>query len=970
MAEASTPSAVQDLNSQPSEPENLNSQPSNTQSHPDSGEAQTSSSAGAPPLTPNPNTNPNSAMQLLSPPPPSVNPYTPQPAIGSSGSSVPPPAVPSFRPAGAPAPIATSQFIPIPGNPNWQSYQTQNPSAPPPGVSSAPGMMASSVPPPMAPANVYHVPPGQQLNPVMRPPFLAVPSAYMAANVPQAPPGVPRYPFPPMVRPTYLPRPPGAIGMVPSLPRPLIPGIRPPIIPPAVRPPILPIVTPADKPQTTVYVGKIALTVENDFVLSLLQLCGPVKSWKRAQDPSDGTPRGFGFCEFELAEGVLRALRLLSKLNVDGQELVLNVNQATREYLERYVEKKKENLKKLKETEANEAKKEGETADIIKSGEGMNEAPKPSAQESKKDEEESGGKENDMANFGLVTDEDHEADREASEKLINLIEERLKNKPLPPPPAQKVADGTTNSNSEVPTKSGDRDSDVDTVKKDEKNDDETTSEAKTASRAGTESPDRSRRYDSRSRERDRERDLKREKERDLERLERERERERARRERDRELEIQKAERLYKERVKDWEAREKERDYQRKHEKEREKERERERRRLVVDQEDESDDDSRKRRRRSEIEEKRKKRRREKEDDLADRLKEEEEIAEAKKKAEEERQRQQEKEALQLSSAPAANGNEKTVLLEADLDEINHKAAEQTYETDSGHINHIGDGFAENGCNDELAMTPGSTSDVRLSGNALTKKLGFGLPGSGKRTAVPSVFNEEEDDDAHKEKKMRPLVPIDYSTDELQAIQPTVTGATPPNLAAAAEFARSISNANSKEERPDAERERSRRAHDRYRDLVRNDDETSRSRDENREKSIDRNRARDHGLDRTKNSDNKKLIDAKQLIDMIPKTKDELFSYDINWAVYDEHDLHERMRPWISKKITEFLGEEETTLVDYIVSSTQKHVKASQMLELLQSILDEEAEMFVLKMWRMLIFEIKKVETGLASRPKT
>ncbi|KAJ0679763.1 putative PWI domain-containing protein [Helianthus annuus] len=76
-----------------------------------------------------------------------------------------------------------------------------------------------------------------------------------------------------------------------------------------------------------------------------------------------------------------------------------------------------------------------------------------------------------------------------------------------------------------------------------------------------------------------------------------------------------------------------------------------------------------------------------------------------------------------------------------------------------------------------------------------------------------------------------------------------------------------------------------------------------------------------------------------------------------------------MRPWISKKITEFLGEEETTLVDYIVSSTQEHVTADEMLDRLQSILDDEAEMFVLKMWRMLIFEIKKVETGLAGRSK-
>lgn len=54
-----------------------------------------------------------------------------------------------------------------------------------------------------------------------------------------------------------------------------------------------------------------------------VKICGPVKSWKRAQDPSDGKPKGFGFCEFDAAEGVLRALRLLSRLNIDGQELVV-----------------------------------------------------------------------------------------------------------------------------------------------------------------------------------------------------------------------------------------------------------------------------------------------------------------------------------------------------------------------------------------------------------------------------------------------------------------------------------------------------------------------------------------------------------------------------------------------------------------------------------------------------------------------
>ena len=57
--------------------------------------------------------------------------------------------------------------------------------------------------------------------------------------------------------------------------------------------------------------------------MHFVKFCGPVKSWKRPQDPANGTPRGFGFCEFESAEGVLRALRLLTKFNIDGQELMV-----------------------------------------------------------------------------------------------------------------------------------------------------------------------------------------------------------------------------------------------------------------------------------------------------------------------------------------------------------------------------------------------------------------------------------------------------------------------------------------------------------------------------------------------------------------------------------------------------------------------------------------------------------------------
>ncbi|GMY26212.1 RNA-binding protein 25 isoform X1 [Fagus crenata] len=942
-------------NPPPPEPESHNPQSNQHDPTPASSTPQPQSSTPpSTPITVNPNSNP---PQLLPPPPPPPQsqsqpqlqpqllyaPPPPPPQQVSGGGAVMPPSAPSFRPV--------PQFSPMP------NYQ--NPNVQPPGVSvSMPQMMYQ----------MQQQQPGQPPRPYAPPP--PMPNGYPGTMPPH---GLPRYPSPytAMVRPAFPLRPPGAIGVLPAVSRPPIPGVPGvrPIMPTVIRPAVVPTVTPAEKPQTTVYIGKIASSVDNDYMLSLLQLCGPVKSWKRAQDPTDGTPKGFGFCEFESAEGVLRALRLLSKFNIDGQELVLNVNQATKDYLERYVDKKTENSKKLKDAQAAAPEKEEESAVGVEKNEHL----KASVEDSNKEGNGSGSKENhDFVNFGIVTDEDKEADREAVEKLTSMIEERLKTRPLPPPPPHATGDGSGNSNSEVPAKSRDADSEMRNDAADDKNDDETTSETKPTSehdRPETSSPDRSRRYDRRSRDRDRERDLKREKEREIDRYERETERERVRKEREQKRKIEEAERQYEECLKEWEYREREKEKQRQYEKEREKDRERKRKKEIKYDEEDEDDDSRRRWRRGMLEEKRKKRLREKEEDLADRCKEEEEIAEANRRAEEEMQQKQQRDALKVSSNHVMNGSAKTVFDEVSSAEIKENSAELGYEGDSAHESHIGDEVVRNGTGEESTMASVAASDTRHTGNAPAKKLGFGLVGSGKRTAVPSVFHEEEDDDARKEKKMRPLVPIDYSTEELQAVQSTVPGAPPSNLAAAAEFAKRISNVNPREDKPNAERERSRRSNDRssQRDRDRGDDDVSRTRDEKTERSLERDRDREQGPDKQKTPDNNKLLNLKQLIDMIPRTKEELFSYEVNWAVYDKHELHERMRPWISKKITEFLGEEEPTLVDYIVSSTQEHVKATQMLELLQSILDDEAEMFVLKMWRMLIYEIKRVESGLVAK---
>ncbi|KAL3511281.1 hypothetical protein ACH5RR_030682 [Cinchona calisaya] len=972
-----TAAEVGEPNSMQSKPDNLNTQ----FNQPDPRQSST------PPPNPNPNLNPTTPppppimTSLIAPP--SIQPYAPV------GGAAMPPTAPSFRPATAPL----LQFSPVPLNPSYQ-----NPvGVPPPGVTAQPqipGMLptappsvtgtgqvpvASSVPPIIPP--LHYALPSQPI----RAPFARLPNGYPAIPqpLPQGvvpPPGIFRYPSPYLMpRPAYLQRPLAAAGVIPPLSRPPVAGVRPPIIPLVVRPAVIPSVASTEK-QTTVYVGKIASTVENDFILSLLQLCGTVKSWKRPQNPTNGTFKGFGFCEFESAEGVLCALRLLSKLNIDGQELVLNVDQATRDYLEDFVRKKDESLKNLKETETESTKTDG-----VVSGDEKNETPKPpmespksATEDSEKDDNDTKNKEkSDTSNFGLVTDEDRKGDQASLQKLTELIEERLKNKPLPPPPAQITADGSPNSNLEGSARSKDGEMDANTTKDavEDKNENEMTSESKPSGeqdRSEASSPDRDRRHDKKSRDRDR--DLKREKERELERYEREREQERAKREKEREHRIRDDERRFKAREKEWEAREKEREHWRKREREREKNRAQERKSEITNQERESDDGYSKKRKYRNSEEERRRRQREKEEDLADRLKEEEEeeeeeeVAEAKRMAAEEQKKKQQEEDLSLLSGNGTNGSDGGVLPEENNLGSKDKAVDQISDHDLGVI---GDVNVQNGIGVQSSMASLSANDARQNSNAPSRKLGFGLQGSGKRTTVPSVFGQDEDEDMHKEKKMRPLVPIDYSTEEQLAVQSSVSEAPPSNLVAATESARRISNFNPKDERPDLEKERSRRSHDRssQRDRDRNGDDVTRTREENRKDSLDRDRVREAGADKVKAPDNQKLLDAKQLIDMIPKTKDELFSYEINWATYDKNALHERMRPWISKKITEFLGEEEPTLVEYIMSSTREHVEATEMLNRLHGILDEEAEMFVLKMWRMLIFEIKRVETGLALRSR-
>lgn len=131
---------------------------------------------------------------------------------------------------------------------------------------------------------------------------------------------------------------------------------------------------------------------------------------------------------------------------------------------------------------------------------------------------------------------------------------------------------------------------------------------------------------------------------------------------------------------------------------------------------------------------------------------------------------------------------------------------------------------------------------------------------------------------------------------------------------------------------------------------------------------------------------------KSIIDRIPTQKEELFNYKLDRNEIDSGLMERKIRPWINKKIIEYIGEPEPTLVDFICSKVlagsppQSILDDVQMVSSLSDlpnisiidysslfhsvrlqVLDEEAEVFVVKMWRLLIYELDAKKSGIAGK---
>ena len=66
-------------------------------------------------------------------------------------------------------------------------------------------------------------------------------------------------------------------------------------------------------------------------------------------------------------------------------------------------------------------------------------------------------------------------------------------------------------------------------------------------------------------------------------------------------------------------------------------------------------------------------------------------------------------------------------------------------------------------------------------------------------------------------------------------------------------------------------------------------------------------------------------DGKPVVTVASRAK--LFDHPIDWTVLDIGLVSTRLKPWIEKKISEFIGEPEPTLVEFICNKVQQHTGA-------------------------------------------
>lgn len=103
--------------------------------------------------------------------------------------------------------------------------------------------------------------------------------------------------------------------------------------------------------------------------------------------------------------------------------------------------------------------------------------------------------------------------------------------------------------------------------------------------------------------------------------------------------------------------------------------------------------------------------------------------------------------------------------------------------------------------------------------------------------------------------------------------------------------------------------------------------------------------------------------VRALVQEIPTEREGLWAWPVRWECLDETIIRDKLRPFVEKKVVEYLGVQEQFLVEVVEDHLRQHGRAEALVDELQEALDE-AEDLVKKLWRMVIFFTESEKRGL------
>ena len=114
-----------------------------------------------------------------------------------------------------------------------------------------------------------------------------------------------------------------------------------------------------------------------------------------------------------------------------------------------------------------------------------------------------------------------------------------------------------------------------------------------------------------------------------------------------------------------------------------------------------------------------------------------------------------------------------------------------------------------------------------------------------------------------------------------------------------------------------------------------------------------------------------MAKQKGILERLPRERKKVFDYELEWqSLTDEGVIDRVVKPWVAKKVKEYLGVEEPSLINLVIGLlTRGNCTPQLLLGKVGNILDEVADQFVMKLWQVLIFEQLKIKEGIYAMQK-